>query len=513
MATPTPEMIGIYYASKNLDSNGFVIERTVGTNSTAMSFTVENIDEPSDVWNGAIGFFVGGSSLLLGQTFHVRYWNKDTNTVTLSTPLPAIPAAGDKFVMFAGGKEASDREVLCMKLSGKQPEIQAVAGSNVSSVTIKKVSPVLGEGTLTLYYTNSNGVKSLQIRMGTSGNYGPSVAITEDMQGVVLFAPDLVGYIVVDVVYGSLSTSSSRTDTFTVTAPKGNMIPNFEGYETNDGIGRTRYHLFAVKNKATNPEYPVSGMMLWTGKPSGTATTCSNSYSVPITAAQAINVADASAWPTRGFWVRNKTANNGNGDLRYVDYRSGNTLYTKPVIWGTVDFKNGQLEIKPGMTVVSSQNATYTAVVDQVVLTSGSWETGDATGTLVLKDWTTSFNFTTGYNINVDGQRAATPSATSIRGYRDHAAATWSSGHVVEPASDLDIGLDIPDENGLFKDPVNENIAPDGVAFGHFDSQANSVFAGPIMAGESVGIWVRQTILNATQARENIEGDLNYEWY
>ncbi|HBT77375.1 MAG TPA: hypothetical protein DEB39_10745 [Planctomycetaceae bacterium] len=433
--------------------------------------------------------------------------------MTLSAPLPTMPVSGDKFILFAGGKQASTKEVLCMLAGGKQPEIEIVTGTNVTGVTLKKISPLLGVGTLQLYYTNSSNIKTLKIRMGTSGDYGPEVQITHDVQNLVLFTPDLLGYIVVDVVFASLSTSSSRSDNLTLTMPKGNMLPNLEGYETNDGVGRTRYHLFPLKNKATDPEDVVSGMMFWTGRPPGTNTTPTSSYSVSPTASQTINVTNASDWPTRGFWVKNISVNNGQGDLRYVDYRSGNSLYTKPVQWGWVDFKDGLKEIKPGMTIVSSASTNYTAVVDQVRLTGGSWTNGDATGRLILKKWLTNFSFSTSYGIMVGGERYATPSATSVRGFRDCQAQQWTTAHVVVPASDIDLGLELPGENGFFSDPVTENIQPAGVDFGCYDDAVRSAFIGPIMAGESVGIWLRQTILDGTQARQDIDGSLCTQWY
>jgi hypothetical protein len=224
MATPAPNKVGIYYASKHLAAGGAVTERTVANPINAMQFTVNNLAEPTGAWDDALGYFTEtATTALRGVTFHVRRWDKTANTLTLASPLPVLPAVGEKFVLYAGGKQASNNEVLCMKAGGKQPEVEAVRGTNVTGVTIKKVSPVLGEGTLTLNYLIAT--KELQIRMGTAGDYGPTVAFTQDVQNAVLFARDMVGYILVDVAFAQLPTVN-RTDTFTVTAPKGNMIPN-----------------------------------------------------------------------------------------------------------------------------------------------------------------------------------------------------------------------------------------------------------------------------------------------
>jgi hypothetical protein len=75
--------------------------------------------------------------------------------------------------------------------------------------------------------------------------------LTGDAQNIAVYNKDLAGFILVDVVYASLRTSGTYTDTFTLSLPKGNLIPNFEGYETNDGFGRTRttkqYSIFPLQ--------------------------------------------------------------------------------------------------------------------------------------------------------------------------------------------------------------------------------------------------------------------------
>jgi hypothetical protein len=43
MSTPTPDKLGVYYASKYLDNNGNVTERFVDSPISALSFTVLNI--------------------------------------------------------------------------------------------------------------------------------------------------------------------------------------------------------------------------------------------------------------------------------------------------------------------------------------------------------------------------------------------------------------------------------------------------------------------------------------
>jgi len=348
---PTPDMLGLYYPSKDLTTpNADSPDRIVGNGSTLLNITTNSMTEPTDYWNGAVGFFCGQSTATLrGITFHVRKWDKENGKLQITSPLPVIPVAGDMFKLFVGGKTSSSQEVLSMKVSGKQPEIDGVTGPNITGVTIRKASAMLGEGTLLLRYDYSG--RTLRLSMDNGSTFGPDTVLTSTATQAVVFNKDLAGFIVVDVVWASLRTSSYYTDTFTLTVPKGNLIPNFEGYETNDGFGRTRYHLVVAKNKAISPLDAMNCFSLWTGRPVGTSSYNNyGGFSPNYTAPISFTVANAANWPTRGFWIRNKTKK----DLRYVDYRSGNTLYLKIIDWGQLTFRNGAVELEPGMTIGNS---------------------------------------------------------------------------------------------------------------------------------------------------------------
>jgi hypothetical protein len=514
MSIPTPDQLGLYYPSKELTTADSPLpDRTVSTGSTTMNIVTSSLNETSDYWNGAVGFFCGNSTnVLRGLTFHVRKWDATNKSLQITTPLPVAPAAGDTFRIFVGGKIASSQDVLAMKVSGKQPEVETVQSTAITGITIRKVSALLGEGTLTMYYTYSSTLRTLKIKMG-SDVFGPEVAITSDTTTVALYDKNQAGFVVVDVAYPLLRTASYQ-DTFTLTTPKGNLIPNFEGYETNDGFGRTRYHLVVAKNKMPTPQDVMNALGIWTSKPIGTPSVLSSSYSYSLNytapllvyAPSASNFAD---WPTRGFWIRNKNKN----DLRYVDYRSGNILYTKIVDWGNLTFKNGTTELTSGMTIANAATSpTITAIIDQVTLDNGSYSSGNASGSLVLKKYTGNGVFGTTSNIYVNGQTAAIGNGVSTRGYRGKVAQNWSTTDTIEPISDIDIGIDIPSGN-FFKDPSNENTAPNGITFGLYPAQDECLTHDYLTGGSSIGIWLRQTILDGTQARENIVGDLNFCWF
>lgn len=416
-----------------------------------------------------------------------------------------VPAAGDTFKLIAGGKTASNQEVLAMKVSDKQPEVENISGTNITGITIKKASALLGEGTLTLLYSTSPG-KNLTLKMN-GGNPGPETPLTANATNLAVYNADLSGYILVDVNFAALPTSY-KNDTFTITSPKGNLIPNYQGYETNDGIGRTRYHLIVAKNNAPSPLDAMTAFSIWTGKPAGNQASLSNSYYYSTDSPGTISVNNASTWPSRGFWIRNKNSNSGVGDVRYVDYRSGNTLYVKPVTWGYLQFKNGTVELKPGMAIKGS--STNTAIIDQIILTSGTWAAGTATGTLTLKKFVGSFS--NNETIKVDDTQHAIAGAVSTRGFRGFTAVNWSGGNVIEPISDIDIGVNLP-AGGFYQNPANENIMPAGVVFGLHPSQEEALILESLLAGSSVGIWTRETILDGTQARQDIDGSVFTSWY
>ncbi len=230
MAIPTPDLLGLYYASRDLPNSGANSpDRVVGTGATQVTIPLTNVTEPNEFWNGGSGYFCGSgtSATLRGVPFHVRHWNGTNRTLILAAPLPTAPVAGDTLKLFKGGKHASSQEILSMKVSGKHPEIENVNGPNVTGITIKKASALLGEGTLSVYYAATT--KALTIRMGSAA-YGPETILTGDATNVAVYANDLSGFILVDVTFASLRPSSAYTDTFTLTFPKGNFIPNYEGF-------------------------------------------------------------------------------------------------------------------------------------------------------------------------------------------------------------------------------------------------------------------------------------------
>jgi hypothetical protein len=518
MPIPTPDKLGLYYPSKDLTTaNAATTPRTTAAGSTSTNIVVTNVSEATDYWNGANGFFITGTADNLGVNFHVKKWNASNNTLTLAAPLPAAPAASDTFVMFVGGKAASTTEVLALKVAGVQPELGTGLASQIAGITFRKASALLGEGNLQIYYTYTNATtKTLKIRMGAD-DYGTDVPLTANATALAIFDKYNTGFILVDITYASLPTST-QNKIVALTTPKGTIVPNYEGYETNDGIGRSRYHLIVAKNKADAVD-TMNAITAWTTPPVATTAAVAGASFTATTAPGMLQITTAAAptWPTRGFWVWNKTKD----DLRYVDYRTNNQCYTKAVNWGTTPFKNGTAGLVRGAVVANAATITPTtlqATIDQVIVETGTLAGNNATGKLILKNYVTTAVLGNTTNIYVNGAIVAAGNGTSVRGYRGKTlSSSWtystSAPDTVLPISDIDIGFELPDENGLFSNPPDENTAPVGVNFGLYPDVDNSLTQDFLEGGGMLGIWIRETILDGTQARENLINDLNFTWF
>ncbi|MDR1925285.1 MAG: hypothetical protein LBQ66_13025 [Planctomycetaceae bacterium] len=510
MATPLPDKLGLYYASKDLTNDGAVAtSRIVGVDSTPAQVAVTNISEESGYWNGAMGFFTTGAAANLQTCFHVRKWDKENNILTLAQPLPSAPVSGNQFKMFLGGKYRSSTKLLGLKVGGVQPEFATVATGTITGVTIKYISPYLGTGTLTLLYvfkTTTGSTRQLSIRMG-SNTYGEAVLPTANGD-YVIWANDGSGFIIVNIVYASLpaANATDKSQTFTLSQPKGSFVPSFEGYETNTGKVYDRYHLLVARNDSASTADVMSALSVWLDKPAGINTTLSAVLSSTGTTA---TIVAATNWPSRGFWITNGS------QFRYVLYRSDLTLYLAVPSCVRIHFNAGIEEIRVGNTITFG---AISALVDDVVVTGGSWAGLDATGYLMVQG--TSSLPGNGVILYVNETQVATATAAVIDGEspnlysRRQPCTNWSSGSVVYPAPDIDIGIEAPNENEMFQNPADERTAPEGVKFsGQYIDQNTALIHDGIQAAKCVGIWVREHILDSMQTRADVDGDINFAWY
>lgn len=544
---PTPDKLGLYYPSKDLTEAGTNLpERSIATGSTSMAIKTTSISQATGYWDGALGFFYGPTTQpeLRGQTFHVRKWVKDEGCLYITSPLPIVPVDTDKFKVFAGGKYASTQEVFGLIVGGKQPEADnTVTGTNITGVTIKKASGMLGEGTLSIQFNAAT--KGISIKMN-SGLYGPEEILSKN-ETIAVYNSDYSGFVLLEVVFSALKTSGTHTDTYVLTIPKNVLIPNYEGYETNTGKLVERFHLLALKNKSEASFDAMTALSLWTVKPEHlTATTTSdmsnNLYGQPGSITMNTNVNN---WPTRGFWVYNRTSSYN--AAFYVTYRNGQTLYLAPRSDGFFLFSYGTTHLQKGATIqwaTGTANATVgTMIVTRVEIASGSLESGDARGICHFTKATGtghSFGMGTGGEGNyycyltgtstqvcrnyVNGQNYCV-----FRGWRpkfDVSPANLAnlgtliynnrdrqiySGHILEVWPDFDLGAVA--STGLHADPPDEYTAPNGVAFQPYVDSTVPLIHDLLLGGDLLSLWIRQTIVDGTQARQNIIGNIRAMWY
>ena len=543
---PTPDKLILLYPSKDLPAaNSPLTDRSVIAGSTSLSIMTNSISQDTGYWNGGLGFFCGATTqqALKGKTFHIWKWVKEENRLYITTPLPVVPTTTDKFRIFAGGKYASSQEVFGLSVAGKQPEVDnTVIGSNITGIIILKAAGMLGEGTLTIQFDATR--KALSMKMN-SGLYGPEVVLSENGISTV-YNEDFSGFILVDTIYSALKTSGTHLDTFALAIPKNVLIPNYEGYETNTGRLVERYHLLVVKNASADPIDAMTALSFWTVKPNFLTAKATSSLSNNLCGQPGSLTMDngVTNWPTRGFWIRNLSTNYAAS--YYVRYRNGNTLYLAPRSDGCFAFTAGKQQLVPGAVVQFNSGAPTdsngTLTITRLDIQSGSLATGDAKGIAYFTKATGTSttcgisSYAVGCYLTNTSTTVCTSSANTalFRGWRprlDLRAVNYdtltsssgsgrlasinnyavSSGDTFEVWPDFDLG--VVASSGIHADPVDEYSVPDGIMFQPYVDMAQPLIHDILLGGNVLSLWVRQTIVDGTQARQNIVGNIRAMWY
>jgi len=330
MATPTADKLKTYFPSRYIAADGNALTQYTVDSAAARTITDAALTQSDDYWAGAVGWFDGDTLTpqLQACFFHVRSFEAATDTLTLSRDLPTVPQAGDAFRLVIGGNRRSSQETFALMAAGFQPELQPVTLANITGVTITKASGLLGEGDITLHYDAT--LDELYLKKAGE-EYGVGLNVSGDITGGVIFAENAQSYLRINVTAASLPVSDA-TEIVTLTCPEAVFTPDFEGYETADGVdGKVRYRLEVLHND--DPVDTMVDLSVYTAKPTGAATTITSSLTLTPSAGQ-FDVADASNWPTNSFWVKNTTRD----DCRYIKYRSGMTLYTTDAATGLRGF-------------------------------------------------------------------------------------------------------------------------------------------------------------------------------
>lgn len=493
MATPLAEKIKSYFPTKELTADGQALTAFVATTGLTTSKLVDSVNTQADgFYDGAIGWFLETTTTtsLRGQFFHVK--THSSNEFNLAKPLPALPVIGDTFRIVMGGKYRSTQEMFGLLWAGKLPEL--VAPTTITGLTVKKVSPLIGAVTLYLKYTQT--VKELSISIDNV-NFGVIEAFTVNRTGVALYLPASDAFIIVDAVAASLP-ASTVTNSYAITIPANTLTPDFEGYETEVVTkGKSRFRLEVFKNESADTMVTPTAYI---NNPTNTSTTKSSGTVAPSTDAIMV-IASATNLPAASFWIKNVTLN----DIRYCKFRSGTSLYLPPVNWGTFGFNTGVLAFVEGDTI-SDFTTGATAIVDQLVIASGSFGAGTAVGTVTFKE-IAGGTFTSGNLLKVGGITVATLNVSAVLGFRGKTAQTWANSDVLEIYPDIDIAFEIPTAN-LFSNPTVETKLPSGsLSFSAPTSFATGITTTSLLTTAIVGIWHREVILDQHKARANVTND------
>ncbi|GMV82100.1 MAG: hypothetical protein AMXMBFR7_32840 [Planctomycetota bacterium] len=310
MPVPTADKLEWYYPLKALTADGQASpQRACQAGSSDGELVNSALTEADDAWNGAIGRFDSDTPTvaLRGVYFHVMDFVAATDKLVLSRPLPTAPATGgspDTFRLFMGGKWRSSEPIPALDVAGL---------SNITGVVVNRAGYLNGAGDGTLSYLDA----TQELTWQAPGDTAPGVAVDVSIDGTyTLFSDNEDKWLIVTVDSSELP-AGDEADTLTLTQPEREVLPDWEGYET-DGAGKTRYHLAVVKNAAGDDM--IDARVHVRADTLGTPTTLTDGIG---TGAASGAVGDAGDWPLRSFWVYNSDKD----DLRYVKYRSGNTLY------------------------------------------------------------------------------------------------------------------------------------------------------------------------------------------
>lgn len=307
---PTADQLEWYYPLKTLSADGQdspLLACAPGSGVDALANAALN--QADGFWTGAIGRFETDTPTpeLRGIYFHVRDFVSAEGKLLIAQPLPVEPATAgtlDAFRLFLGGNYRSNVQI---------PGLKATGLLNVTGVNIVNAATLSGEGDGVFTYDQS--AQSLSWQAPGDANPGPVVVVATDGT-YTLYSESLNKWLKITAVAAELPTGS-QADTITLTAQARQVLPDWEGHETS-GPGKTRYHLVVIKNAGTGAMLNTRAYVA--ADIPGTPSTLVDTIG---TAACMAKIASAADWPVRSFWAFNATKN----DLRYVKYRSGNTLY------------------------------------------------------------------------------------------------------------------------------------------------------------------------------------------
>jgi len=301
-----PGELKIYHTSKYLTADGDPLtEHTADAGGTITSIVDAALTEAEDYWDGAIVRFEDDTTTaaLRGHLAYVTDFDAATDTLNVAYSMPAAPVAGDTYRLIFGAKYRSSNEV-----QGKTVD---AGTSNITGAVVNYASYGNPDGNGTLRYYNATDT----MRWQASGDAeeGDAEDVSADAT-ITFYSEDRSKFIRVTITAASLP-ATDQSDTITLSTPEGVWIPDTVGAES--AAGKTSYHSVVYKNEATTD---ARNLRFHVSPPVTASTTTAGTLG---TAAASLAVTDGSSMPANSFWLYNSTKD----DVRFIDRRSGNTLY------------------------------------------------------------------------------------------------------------------------------------------------------------------------------------------
>ncbi len=520
MATPTIDKLVAYLPTRNNVVDGAAIQTfTCMAGSTAAVIKNSWTTEAAGTWNGALGWFLGDtlSPALRGVFFHVR--TQAPQYLTLAQNLPAVPQANDSFRLILGGNFRTSHEAFMMMVAGKNPELIAVAGANITGLTIQKASPMLGAGSLEIAYNATTHM--MAARMGAEP-FGSGVDVSiggGTPTNYLLYTDGDAAWVYVTVTATSLPVAD-QNDTWAIADPDNTFTPDYEAYETAAGTGgKIRYRLEIVKN--VDLLNTMLDPRVYSDRPSATATTLTGALG---TAAGTVDTAaEMTTWPESGFWVENTTKS----DCRFVTSRTGLTLScAASKEWIKIKYVGGFSGFARGRRIRQGTSAIY-ATIHDFTITTGSLGSSTATGYILANKADAGWlGFNAWIYVEIGGVWSSGPSLAQsvVYGLRDRTAVNWEAGDAIRVMSDVDLKINRPADQMApeFWNPGGESIVPartalteaeDGFLFSHAVTQGEAIsLEDDLRPQEVCGVWRREWIMDAAPARADLTVDTVYSW-
>jgi hypothetical protein len=312
------------YAHKKLGSSGATPATLTASAGTMRSAVCAALTEADDYWSGAIvKWLTGGNAGLFSA---VKDFTASTDTLTFDEDLPYTVANTDTFMLFHGGKHATDQRV---------PGMTATTPINVTGFAISHAAMFNGEGTGVLKFRHNGGAGQGLIWTPPGSTEGLEIDISAlaDGDSATIYGgggsdSDRAKWVEVSRTAAALPDADAQDD-IGLLYPAGTFLPALIGDETFSGV--TIYRPVVLKNTSTGKIYALSAYC-GTPRESAVATTIASGGGIG-TAADTLTGVSLSNWGASGF-----VYNSAKNDLRYFFNRSGNTAEIQTPLGGIRGF-------------------------------------------------------------------------------------------------------------------------------------------------------------------------------